>query len=595
MALKHTPAGYFRHFYTAMGNRLLFNLLLAVTVGLMDGLGLALFIPLLQFVSDTSAPVDPEVMGGMSFIVEAFAQLGISLNLFSVLSLMVVVFCCKGLLNYWLTMDQVDLKQKYMVQLRLNQIADLQELSYKGFTKLDAGRIQNAVTAEIGRNLQAMIRFLDTTKAVVILFSYLVLAFVANWQFALFILAGGYVSNFLYKRLTNSVKVSSIEISKRGNLFSSYVVQAVFFFKYLKATNYFPAFAQKLKDVVGEVEGLNRKIGKNQAITLSSREPVIIFIVAVVILIQVNLLGGSLGPILLSLLLFYRALNGLVLVQNSWQNFMQNVGGVELVAQLKTEMQTEKEVQEGERYEGFHHQLELRKASFYFGNKPVLREIDLIIPKNKSIALVGESGAGKSTLANVFSSLLKLQQGEFLVDGEKVYQYDLRDFRSRIGYISQDPIIFSDNLFNNVTFWADPTPENKERFWEIIKKVSLADFVEALENKEETQLGDNGMAVSGGQKQRISIARELYKEVDLLILDEATSALDSETEKYVQRSLDELKGQYTMISIAHRLSTIKNADYIYLLENGRVTGSGSYEELLATSGRFRKMVSLQHV
>jgi len=595
LVLKHTPAGYFKYFYIALGNKLLFNILLSVCLGLLDGIGLALFIPLLQFVNSTTGAVNGNSMGGMAFIIDGFSNMGVPLNLTSVLMFMMLVFILKGLLNYWLQMEQIDLRQKYMVALRTDQITDLNNLSYEGFLRLDAGRIQNAVTAEIGKNIQAMIQFLNSTKSVIILASYVILAFVANWQFAFLIMAGGYLSNFLYKKITDSVKMSSIEISRRGNLFSSYVIQAIHSFKYLKATDYFPQFALKLRSVINEVEGLNRKIGKSQAITSSTRESIIIFIVSLVILLEVNVMGKGLGPILLSLLLFYRALNGLVAVQLSWQGFMQNVGGLQSVADLKESMAEERENQSDKTFADISGNIELVNLSFSYGNKEVLKNINLSIKRNHTIAFVGESGSGKTTLANVIITLLKPTSGRMLVNNEDIFDYNLDSFRAKIGYIAQEAVIFSDSIFNNITFWADPTEDNISRFWEVIEKVSLKEFVDNSEHKEHTLLGDNGMLVSGGQRQRISIARELYKKVELLILDEATSALDSQTERFIQDSIDKLQGEYTMIVIAHRLSTIRNADIICLLDQGQISASGSYDDLLAVSDRFKNMVALQHV
>lgn len=578
-----------------MGNKLIFNIFLATILGLLDGVGLALFIPLLQFVNDASSTASGESMGGLSFILDGFDSLGVPINLFTVLSLMVIVFTAKGLLNYWLTMEQVDLRQRYMVQLRLGQIKHLQRLSYQGFLKLDAGRIQNAITAEVGRNLQAMIQFLATTKALIVLVAYIVLAFLANWQFALFIMVGGLLSNVIYRKIIESVKTSSIEISRRGNLFNGFMIQCIQSFKYLKATNYFKQYAAKLKDVISEVEGLNRKIGKNQAITASTREPIIIFIVAVVILIQTNYLGASLGSILLSLLLFYRALNGLVLVQNTWQSFMQNVGALQAVADLSGAMEQYQEKETSAEIPKFSAQITLDKLSFAYREKLVLNSIDLTIRKKETIAFVGESGSGKSTLANMICALILPTRGQLLVDNLSPYNYDLDSYRAQIGYITQEPIIFNDSVFNNVTFWAAHSKENMNRFWKVLEKVAMRDVVEGMMEKEDTMLGDNGMLISGGQKQRISIARELFKDVELLIMDEATSALDSETENYIQESINQLKGEYTMILIAHRLSTIRHADRIYLLEDGTITGQGNFEELITSSDRFHRMVSLQNI
>src|SRR5690606_17764987 len=153
------------------------------------------------------------------------------------------------------------------------------------------------------------------------------------------------------------------------------------------------------------------------------------------------------------------------------------------------------------------------------------------IPKNTTIALIGESGSGKTTLANLIAGLIEPNKGEMLIDGVRINTLNLNSYRSQIGYISQEPVIFSDDIFNNITFWAERTPENEERFWEVVKLASLEDFIQSQSKQELTLLGDNGILISGGQKQRISIARELYKNAEILIFDEATSALDSETEK----------------------------------------------------------------
>ncbi len=147
--------------------------------------------------------------------------------------------------------------------------------------------------------------------------------------------------------------------------------------------------------------------------------------------------------------------------------------------------------------------------------------------------------------------------GELLIDEVPLRQIDLDTYRDRIGYISQESVIFNDSIFNNITFWADPSPDNIKRFEEVVEMASLKEFVQAQPGKEHSRLGDNGLLISGGQKQRISIARELYKNTAILIFDEATSALDSETERIIQENIEKLYGNFTMVLIAHRLSTIK--------------------------------------
>ena len=219
-----------------------------------------------------------------------------------------------------------------------------------------------------------------------------------------------------------------------------------------------------------------------------------------------------------------------------------------------------------------------------------MKNINFHVPDNSSIALIGESGAGKTSLANVICGIQKPSSGNIFINGTSLYQSDLKHFRNKIGYITQEPVIFDDSIYNNVTLWQEKTEENLNKFWKVIQNVSLLEMVNSNPKLEDTPLGNNGILISGGQKQRISIARELFKEMELLIMDEATSALDSETEKSIKDYIDLLNGKFTMIIIAHRLSTIKNVDHIYLMEKGEIINHGNYNELLNSSEKFKKMV-----
>jgi ABC-type multidrug transport system fused ATPase/permease subunit len=198
-------------------------------------------------------------------------------------------------------------------------------------------------------------------------------------------------------------------------------------------------------------------------------------------------------------------------------------------------------------------------------------------------------------LVNLIAGLMPPDKGKILIDGHEIQDLDIRTYQSRIGYISQEPVIFNESIFNNVTFWAVPSSANLQRFWEALEKAAILDFVKSLDGQENTLLGNNGINLSGGQRQRLSIARELYKEIDILVMDEATSALDSETEKAIQDNIDQLKGHYTVLIVAHRLSTIRNADEVILMSQGRIEEKGSFQNLIKYSSEFKKMVELQEV
>lgn len=592
--IKNNFLGYFIFFYNRAGYRLLINFFLCIIVGFFDGMGLAMFMPLLQTVNDGPSSAKHS-LGQLHHLTDAIQNMGFELNINTVLVILFIIFVLKGIIKFVQLNYQVNLRQSMISKLRINLVNHLWHLRYNKFLQFDGGKIQNIFTVEMQRLYQSINYYLNSGQGVVMLVTYIVLAFLANYQFALLVAVGAGLSNLFYRRVYIATKRASAQISKKGNKFNSFLIQAVHHFKYLKSTNYFSIYSIKLKEVIKETETLNKKIGFYNSITKSLKEPSIVIIVLIVIKLQLSLLGGSLSSILLSLLLFYRALALLVEIQNNWQQFINNVGSINSVIKFSQEMKDEQEIQPSKLFDTFNTELHIKDVSFSFDKHRALDNINIYIPKNKTIAFVGESGSGKTTLANIIASLIMPQDGEVLADGVSIKEYNYDSYRSKIGYISQESVIFNDNIFNNITFWDKPTPENMQRFWEILELVSLDDFVQSLPEKELTPLGDNGMLISGGQRQRISIARELYKKAEILIMDEATSALDSETERIIRENIDSLHGRYTMIIIAHRLSTIKNADKIYLLERGKVTASGKFEDMIEFSERFKRMVALQEV
>lgn len=591
LKFKNNFVGYFQFYYNIVGKKLLVTVCLSIIVTLLDGVGLAMFIPLMQSVSG-GAGSNEESMGQLHYITDAITKLGFPLTLTTVLGVLVVLYTIKGIFKFTEQNYQARVIQYFMKRIRYKLVNGLENLSYKGFVKLDAGKIQNVFIGEVQRMSQAVRSYLSYSQTFFMLITYVVLALLANYQFALLVAVSAGLTNLLYNKIYKAMKNASFEISKKGHAFNSYMIQAVHYFKYLKSTNYLGRYARKLETVIDDTEQLNRKTGYYGAVTTGIREPMVIFIVVLVIYLQINWMGGNMGSIILSLVLFYRALTYLVTIQGQWQAFVQNTGAMRSVGEISEIMQMD--VEKGSKtFNSIEKEIRIENADLSYGNNKVINNVNIVIPRNKTIALVGASGSGKTTLANIIIGLISPDRGRVSIDQVPLTDYNLDSYRSKIGYISQDSVIFNDNIYNNVTFWAEETPENLQRFREIIKLASLEEFINNLPDKEKTRLGDNGILISGGQKQRISIAREMYKNVEVLILDEATSALDSETEHIIQENIENLHGHYTMIVIAHRLSTIRNVDTIYLLDKGKVSISGDFDTMLQKSDKFKRMVTLQ--
>ena len=229
----------------------------------------------------------------------------------------------------------------------------------------------------------------------------------------------------------------------------------------------------------------------------------------------------------------------------------------------------------------------------YDGKKQILEGINVSIPSKSIVAIVGESGSGKSTLASLITGVLTPEQGEIKISGNSYNKVDQEKLRTQIGYVTQENVIFTDSIRNNITLWDYQNADSESKLQEVLVSASLTEFINDLDEGLDTQLGDNGLTISGGQRQRICIARELYRDIKMLILDEATSSLDSETESRIQSSIESLQGELTLVIVAHRLSTIRKADLILVISQGSIAESGKYEDLQSLGGIFSKMVKSQ--
>lgn len=347
----------------------------------------------------------------------------------------------------------------------------------------------------------------------------------------------------------------------------------------------------------------HKRLVNKVAIRQASAHPVSEFLGTIMIMI-VLWFGGTLilngndafdaPTFIFYMVILYSVLQPIKDLSKASYNIPRGLASMERVDKILKAENNIKEIAAPVQVTGFNDKIEVKNVFFsYNGEKEVLEDINVTIPKGKTIALVGQSGSGKSTLVDLIPRYHDVESGSICIDGVDIRNLSIHGLRSLIGNVNQEAILFNDTIFNNIAFGVENA--TMEQVVAAAKIANAHDFIMEKEKGYETNIGDGGRMLSGGQRQRISIARAILKNPPILILDEATSALDTESEKLVQEALDRLMSSRTTIAIAHRLSTIKNADEICVMQDGRIVERGRHEELIRLNGYYKKLNDMQQL
>jgi len=581
---------FFLIFYAYAGIRLVYICVLVFLSGLSDGFGLSMLIPLLYIDKST----EPDAY--TQLIRKLIESTGLPFSLYSILLFLIIAFILKAIFLF----VQKVIHGKVITNLRkevlISMLQKYSDMNYTYFYNKDIGYLNNLSTIEVTRFIWGFSRYVDLLVKITNIFLYVGIAFVLNWVLTLIVILICCTFFVIFRVLSRMISRFSRHISMLNASLQEMFIQYFYYFKYLKSTSNFYQINSQIKNIIIKYQKVDMKTIIATAIPNFTLEPIAIILISSIILFQTEVLESSISECIVLIVFFYRTFTCVSSFQNVWHQFCSYLGSVEVIENAIKELDVNKESNGKILINNFKHQMELKNVNVWYDTKQALFDINMIIQKNKSIGIVGESGAGKTTLFDIITGLIRPDTGIVKIDDVDCRNLNYLELRHMMGYVTQEPVIFNDTIANNICFWECDIKDNNclKRIEKAAKLANCTDFIQETKDGYNTIVGDKGVRLSGGQRQRLAIAREIFKEPQILIFDEATSSLDTESERSIKESINNMKGDRTIIIIAHRLSTIKDCDFIYVIHKGRVIEEGTYNDLYAKeNSNFRKMCNNQ--
>ena len=562
---------------------------MTIIVAFADGLGISMLLPLLQSLEVSDSSSQDNLLFSLT------DAIGVTGSLTGILAFMFVVFLGKAILKFATGYYQSNLYRELFRYLKINFYDAILKVDYQYFTKRNAGYFITIMQGHTNKLIRSFNFFVLLITSIVMTFSYLMMAAIISWQVSLMAVVLGSIILGLLTFVNRFVKKISRKISDEETKMSQIAIQALYSFKYIISTASYKPIQNQYNKSVEKLTGLQFKNQLANAFTNSLQELLSVALLIAMILIEVVVLGYPIGAVFVVLLLFYRGVNQLMGIQKNWQTLIENQGFVESVDQefnaLASHMSQNGEVLElPPLNQGT---LSLNNLRFHYQDdeKPVLKNLNIDIRPNTTVAFVGTSGAGKTTLVDIITGLLKPQEGSVSLNGLNLKTVSNDVWRSKIGYVAQDLTIFDDTIANNISLYDENAAS--EDIENAAKMASAYDFIAELPKGFKTRIGDKGVRLSGGQKQRVSIARALIKKPDIVILDDCLSAVDTNTEKQVLDYFQNALADKTSIIITHRIYALLEFDQIIVLEDGKIVESGNHESLLKNGGYYADLFERQ--
>lgn len=572
-------------FHKYIGNTIYLVIFLTILSGLMEGLGIGLILPLLDSVYENKVNLsgvnDQNIFSIITNYI--FEIIGIKKTIAWLLVIISLFYVLKSFFNFLALAYIAKKRGSLLLEIKKKIFEYYSRIEYSEYVKKNSGDMVNLLNVQTTRALQAFQFCNSVVMSVVSSLIYFTLIIILNFQFSILIFFGGLLLIFLMSLVNKYILNLSRIYTKESGILAKLFIQTMTGFKYLLATNKITNIKPKIMRSITNLASHTANISIASAASSSLREPISIILIFFIIFIQVEYYNIEMASILISLILLYRCLTAISSVQENYQQVLGHIGSIESIIEntdneIKDLKIKSKQIYKIEKY------IKLENITHsYNDTKKILDNLSLKIPANKIVAIVGDSGSGKTTLIDLIIGIIQANKGNIFIDDVNIKDLDNISWRKMIGYVPQNEFIFNDTIANNVSFWEGEWKNDKvleEKIVLALKKAGLYSSVKLMPENLDTIIGDRGSFLSGGQKQRLFIAREIFKSPELLIFDEATSALDYGSENIILDTIDKMRGYSTILIVSHTPNLIKNADLVYVLENGKIVEEGSYKDLI---------------
>jgi len=514
--------------------------------------------------------------------------------------LIIISTILKNLFYYWSSYISSPIRSATITFLRNDVYDKILALPIGYFTEQRKGDLISRMTNDIYEIESSVVSTLEgLIKDPLTIIGYLAyMVYLSPWL-SLFLLILLPVTGFLIGRISRTLKRQSKDASERLGESLSVLDETLGGIRVIKGFGAESLLRKKFTQINDSLFHIRNKMNARRDLASPLTETLGIVILTVILYYGGTLIfrthgnGFSGGDLITYIGVFAMLINPAKNLSTSLFNIQRGAAAMERVESLLHAPVTIQDNPSARKLGAFQQNIEFRNVSFSYEEVGILADINLVIEKGKTIALVGSSGAGKSTLADLVPRFHDVTGGELLIDGVNIKDYSLKSVREQMSIVTQEPILFNDTIAANIALGKpDATPEEIEQAARI---ANAHTFIIQKEEGYRTNIGDRGSKLSGGERQRLTIARALLKNPPILILDEATSSLDTESERLVQDAINKMMEHRTSIVIAHRLSTIRHADEIIVLQKGQIVERGTHDELIARGGFYKKLVEMQEV